>query len=107
MTVPGLGVVAAYYTYHDGSAHRVLPEYGGEQIDTKSIGGFQFMKDIGEYTSTLDGSRITTRSAHRDHMRRHEVVEVGNERMPARRDEPMPSIGRDIQRAMQQLRERG
>jgi hypothetical protein len=37
------------------------------------------MRDIGEYTSPLDGSVITSRSAHRDHIRRHDVVEVGND----------------------------
>ena len=37
------------------------------------------LKDIGEYTSPLDGSRISSRSSHREHMRQHDVIEVGNE----------------------------
>jgi hypothetical protein len=37
------------------------------------------MRDIGEYRSPLDGAMITSRSQHRDHMRAHDVVEVGNE----------------------------
>lgn len=37
------------------------------------------IRDIGEYRSPLDGQMITSRSQHRDHMRTHDVVEVGNE----------------------------
>jgi len=37
------------------------------------------MPDIGEYTSQIDGSRITSRSQHREHLKRHGCVEVGNE----------------------------
>lgn len=39
------------------------------------------IRDIGEYVSTLDGQHITSRSQHRDHMRAHDVVEVGNEKI--------------------------
>lgn len=39
------------------------------------------IRDIGEYRSPLDGTMVTTRSQHRDHMRRHDVIEVGNERI--------------------------
>lgn len=108
VTVPGHGVVAAYYTYHDGSKNRILPEFGGDPIDNKATGHtVHFMNDIGAYTSTVDGSRITTRSEHRDHIRQHDLIEVGNERMPSRPQENTSSIGRDIQRTMHQLRERG
>ena len=37
------------------------------------------MPDIGEYTSMVDGTRITSRSQHRAHLRQHGVIEVGNE----------------------------
>ena len=35
--------------------------------------------DIKPYTSMADGSRITSRSAHREMLRRNNCVEVGNE----------------------------
>jgi putative FmdB family regulatory protein len=38
----------------------------------------QIMGDIGEYTSLMDGTRITSRSHHREHMKRHGVVELGD-----------------------------
>jgi len=109
VTVPGRGVVAACYTYHDGSSYRVLPEYGGEPPQDNSTGcGVFVMKDIGEYTSTVDGTRITTRSQHRDHLRRHDMIEVGNERVRTQTQEmSRAERGNDIRRAMAQLSERG
>lgn len=41
--------------------------------------GVQIMRDIDDYTSVLDGARITSRSHHREHMRQHDVIELGNE----------------------------
>jgi len=41
------------------------------------------MPDIKPYTSMLDGSLITSRSHHREHLRAHGCIEVGNERLPA------------------------
>ena len=37
------------------------------------------MPDIQPYRSMADGSIIKSRSAHREHLRRHGCVEVGNE----------------------------
>lgn len=37
------------------------------------------MKDIQPYKSMLDGSEITSRSRHREHLRMHGCIEVGNE----------------------------
>jgi hypothetical protein len=72
--------------------------------------GVSVMRDIGEYKSPLDGSMITSRSQHRDHMQRHGVIEVGNERhVPAsidRRAERREMVG-DIKRSIEQLRSRG
>ena len=38
------------------------------------------MPDIAPYKSTIDGSEITSRSRHREHLRAHGCIEVGNER---------------------------
>ena len=35
--------------------------------------------DIGGYISQVDGSWIESRSKHRDHLKRHRMVEVGND----------------------------
>ena len=77
--------IAACYTYKGPDGLNYLRrEFGGTEdgysgFSTK-VSRPMLMRDIGEYTSTIDGSRITTRSQHREHMRIHEVIEVGNER---------------------------
>lgn len=43
---------------------------------------FMVMPDIKPYQSMVDGSMITSRSQHRDHLRQHNCIEVGNEKIP-------------------------
>lgn len=40
---------------------------------------FQVMPDINPYVSQIDGSVITSRSRHREHLKAHGCVEVGND----------------------------
>lgn len=44
------------------------------------------MSDITEYKSLMDGKMITSRSHHREHMKAHDVVELGD--APPRSMEP-------------------
>lgn len=44
---------------------------------------FLVMPDIAPYVSTIDGSVITSRSRHREHLRAHGCIEVGNEKPKA------------------------
>lgn len=37
------------------------------------------MPDIQPYKSMIDGSEITSRSRHREHLRAHGCIEIGNE----------------------------
>lgn len=37
------------------------------------------MSDIGGYISQVDGSWIDSRSKHRDHLKRHNMIELGND----------------------------
>lgn len=105
--VRDVGVVPAIYTHYLGGARQLYPEYGGPEYEDKANGsGLMVMRDIGEYTSTLDGTRVTTRSQHRDHMRRHDVIEVGNERVRQVEHKPV-GIRDDIRRTLHQLRDRG
>lgn len=39
------------------------------------------MPDIRPYQSMIDGSYISSRSRHREHLRQHNCIEVGNEKM--------------------------
>lgn len=55
----------------------VLYEKGTEPMrESKSA---MVMADIKPYKSMIDGSEITSRSRHREHLRLHRCVEVGNE----------------------------
>lgn len=48
----------------------------------------QVMPDIEPYVSMIDGSLITSRSKHREHLRQHNCFEVGNEIKP----QPLPDV---------------
>lgn len=59
--------------------------------------------DIQPYRSMVTGEVIQSRSTHRDHLKAHGKIEVGNEKFePARRPEPT-GIKDDLARAIQQL----
>lgn len=95
------------YTYRgtDGRNH-IHPDFGGDWSGfsgySHAVAAPMFIRDIGEYTSPLDGSRITSRSQHREHMRSHGVIEVGNERMPSAPSAPSPVSKRETMRAVKE-----
>lgn len=91
------------YRGSDGYNH-LLPEYGGSEYygDTSAY----IMPDKSPYVSPMDGSYITSRSHHREHMRKHNVIEAGDMPMPTHqrnRDSHGPVTGRDIADAIRQL----
>lgn len=55
---------------------------GGEM--QRVVSAPMVMTDIQPYRSVVDGSLIGSRSAHRDHLIRHNCTEVGNEKFPER-----------------------
>lgn len=62
--------------------------------------------DIQPYRSTIDGSVISSRSTHRQHLREHGCVEVGNEwnRAESKRTIPdVPGLGQELSRAYDRL----
>ena len=56
------------------------------------------MPDIQPYQSMIDGSMITSRSRHREHLRAHGCIEVGNEKMETK-VAPMKDNRREVLRA--------
>jgi hypothetical protein len=46
--------------------------------------GIQVIKDIEPYRSMITGERIASRSHHRQHLRDHNCIEVGNEKMESK-----------------------
>ena len=53
----------------------VLYERGSEPVSA----GQMVMPDISPYRSQIDGSIIASRGQHREHLKQHGCVEVGNE----------------------------
>lgn len=49
----------------------------------------QIMPDIKPYKSMIDGSEITSRSHHREHLRMHGCEEVGNDSSLSRKPQPL------------------
>lgn len=64
--------------------------------------------DVPEYRSVIDGTRISTRSQHRDHMAKHGVVEAGDTRPEPRKptqisdNQMQENIAQDIKKALAQ-----
>jgi putative FmdB family regulatory protein len=67
------------------------------------------VSDIEPYQSMADGSMITSRSQHRDHLKRHNVIEVGNERLNMKREVTIPraSIRSEIKRTVDRMKQEG
>lgn len=61
-----------------------LPECCGQRMERR-ICAPQVISDIDPYISQIDGSLITSRSQHRDHLKAHGCIEVGNEKMEPRK----------------------
>lgn len=52
---------------------------GGDGGLSNKITGPQIIRDIDPYKSMVTGEMITSRTRHRDHLKRHNVTEVGND----------------------------
>lgn len=92
--------------YVDGELTYLNPSYR-PPARSEAVKLPYFMRDIGEYTSPVDGSVIATRSAHREHLKRHDMIEVGNERMPTPPEPSRPTtreIGEAIKRHVDQVK---
>lgn len=50
------------------------------------------MVDIAPYRSTITGEMITSRSQHRDHLKSHGMIEMGNE-LPKLEKKEIPDVG--------------
>ena len=56
-----------------------LVEVGRDYVTEPRAQVPHVMGDIAPYRSMIDGSMITSRSHHREHLRQHGCVEVGND----------------------------
>ena len=70
---------------------------------------YHVMPDIKSYKSMIDGSEITSRSKHREHLRANQCVEVGNDSSLWRKPKPLsspPGLKEKIIRAVNQVEDR-
>lgn len=68
------------------------------------------MRDIEGYVSTVDGRFISSRSEHREHLKRHGLVELGNEKpmqRPLQASIPRESIRREIKNNLERMKSHG
>lgn len=52
---------------------------------------YHIMGDIDPYRSAIDGSIISSRSSHREHLRAHDCVEIGNDSSLYAKPKPIQS----------------
>lgn len=62
------------------SEYKNLPDCCGEQMQRVISAPF-VATDIVPYRSPIDGTIVKSRSDHKAHMRKHGVIEVGNEKL--------------------------
>ena len=75
------------YVYRDG---KMIVK--GAASNTPQL---QIIPEIKPYKNMIDGKMVTSRSAHRNLLRDHGCIEVGNEKMEA---PPPPVVDRDARR---------
>jgi hypothetical protein len=62
------------YIQIDGVLHEVALDYVPPPRESAHV-----MGDIKPYRSQIDGTVITSRSRHREHLKQHGCIEVGND----------------------------
>jgi hypothetical protein len=70
------------------------------------LGMPHIVPDIQPYKSMVTGERIRGRAHHRDHLRRHDLIELGNEPVRDRKPKEMPPVAEDLKRSIAELRSR-
>lgn len=60
------------------------------------------MSEITPYRSMIDGSMIETRKRHKDHLRQHNCIEVGNEKPDLKEIPEVPGRKEAIKKALYQ-----
>jgi hypothetical protein len=92
------------YIYDDeGNAH----EYG--TWEPPRADGLLIMPDIQPYRSMIDGREITSRSRHREHLKDHNCIEIGNDSSLFKGPQPIqspPGLKDAIIRAVNEVEQR-
>ena len=93
-----------YVQMADGSLVEVGSDWTSEPAHD-----YHIMPDIKPYRSMIDGREINSRSRHREHLRDHGCIEVGNDSSLSKPRPPLtspPGLKEKIIRAVNQVEER-
>lgn len=77
--------------YRSFADYQATPECCGQPMK-RVICAPMVSPDIQPYRSMIDGRIINSRSAHREHLRAHGCIEVGNEKLASKKPEPPPGL---------------
>ena len=90
---------------------RYIYDKKGRAVEVSESGSrntsYQVMPDIKPYRSMVDGTLITSRSRHREHLKAHGCVEVGNDSSLHHEPRPLrspPGLKEAIIRASDKLK---
>lgn len=88
--------------------HGDWPDHCGVKM-SRHLTPTNVMADMAEYRSPLDGSIVRSRKHHRNHMRKHGVIEVGNEKLkkPMKKEYSQAGLRDDIHGAINDLQRIG
>lgn len=75
--------------YRSFANYNDLPECCGERM-TREVSAPMVVNDIQPYRSMVTGEIINSRSRHREHLKDHGCIEVGNEKLTPK---PVPIPG--------------
>lgn len=77
-----------------------LPSHCGSKMQRKITAAY-VVADIQPYKSMVTGEMITSRSVHKQHLKDHKLVEIGNEKPVSRAPvEPQKDIKKDLHEVM-------
>jgi hypothetical protein len=80
-------------TFEHGDCTFLRDDYDKGEKRSEIVSMPMVMRDIDPYKNMIDGKMITSRSEHRELLRRHNCVEIGNEKMETRPIAP-PKVNR-------------
>ena len=77
---------ALYFGKRDDGSPEIEAEWKVKLAHRRMSGPTIHHGEIYDYASPIDGTRVQSRRAHHEHMKKHNVIEMGNE-VPKPREE--------------------
>lgn len=79
-----------------------MPDCCGKPM-TKVFSPINVIEDMKPYKSVVTGEWITSRSQHKQHLKQHDLVEVGNEKLDqAKKPKKDPKLRHEIEKNLYQ-----